>query len=111
MKQILNEIFSLKKYLLRLVVPLLMVVLGASVLVSPALATGVYQIPNLSGNNWVLDQSDIISRVNEGKINSTFEDLAKKTGNEVRFVTIRRLDYGETPASFTQELSYTSRTS
>ncbi|MDB9384286.1 TPM domain-containing protein [Nodularia spumigena CS-584] len=104
MKQILNEIFSLKKYLLRLVVPLLMVVLGASVFVSPALATGVYQIPNLSGNNWVLDQSDIISRVNEGKINSTFEDLAKKTGNEVRFVTIRRLDYGETPASFTQEL-------
>ncbi|MDB9372299.1 photosystem II repair protein Psb32 [Nodularia sphaerocarpa] len=104
MKQILNEIFSLKKYLLRLIVPLLMVVLGASVFVSPALATGVYQIPNLSAGNWVLDQSDIISRVNEGKISSTFEDLAKKTGNEVRFVTIRRLDYGETPASFTQEL-------
>ncbi|KZL50636.1 MULTISPECIES: photosystem II repair protein Psb32 [Cyanophyceae] len=104
MKQILNEIFSLKKYLLRLILPLLMVVLGASVFVSPALATGVYQIPNLSGSNWVLDQSDIISRVNEGKINSTFEDLAKKTGNEVRFVTIRRLDYGETPESFSQEL-------
>ncbi|MBE9201267.1 MULTISPECIES: TPM domain-containing protein [unclassified Nodularia (in: cyanobacteria)] len=104
MKQILNEIFSLKKYLLRLVVPLLMVVLGASVFVSPALATGVYQIPNLTADNWVLDQSDIISRVNEGKINSTFEDLAKKTGNEVRFVTIRRLDYGETPESFSQEL-------
>ncbi len=104
MKQILNEILSIKKYLLRLIVPLLMVVLGASVFVSPALATGVYQIPNLTESNWVLDQSDIISRVNEGKINSTFEDLAKKTGNEVRFVTIRRLDYGETPASFTQEL-------
>ncbi|WP_414551531.1 photosystem II repair protein Psb32 [Anabaena sp. CCY 0017] len=104
MKQILNEIFSLKKYLLRLVVPLLMVVLGASVFVSPALATGVYQIPNLTESNWVLDQSDIISRVNEGKISSTLEDLAKKTGNEVRFVTIRRLDYGETPESFTQEL-------
>ncbi|HYW22183.1 MAG TPA: TPM domain-containing protein [Nodularia sp. (in: cyanobacteria)] len=106
MKQILNEILSIKKYLLRLIVPLLMVVLGASVFVSPALATGVYQIPNLtgSGSNWVLDQSDIISRVNEGKISSTFEDLAKKTGNEVRFVTIRRLDYGETAESFTKEL-------
>ncbi|MEA5512497.1 photosystem II repair protein Psb32 [Nodularia sp. UHCC 0506] len=104
MKQILSEIFSLKKYLLRLIVPLLMVVLGASVFVSPALATGVYQIPNLTENNWVLDQSDIISRVNEGKISSTFEDLAKKTGNEVRFVTLRRLDYGETPESFSQEL-------
>ncbi|TVP60385.1 MAG: YgcG family protein [Nodularia sp. (in: Bacteria)] len=81
-----------------------MVVLGASVFVSPALATGVYQIPNLTASDWVLDQSDIISRVNEGKISSTFEELAKKTGNEVRFVTIRRLDYGETPESFTQEL-------
>ncbi|GAX34214.1 photosystem II repair protein Psb32 [Nodularia sp. NIES-3585] len=104
MKQILKKILSLKKYLLRLVVPLLMVVLGASVFVSPALATGVYQIPNLTASDWVLDQSDIISRVNEGKISSTFEDLAKKTGNEVRFVTIRRLDYGETPESFSQEL-------
>ena len=104
MKQIIHQILSLKKYLLRLIVPLLMVVVGASVFVSPALATGVYQIPNLTASDWVLDQSDIISRVNEGKISSTFEDLAKKTGNEVRFVTIRRLDYGETPESFTQEL-------
>ena len=104
MKQIIHQILSLKKYLLRLIVPLLMVVVGASVFVSPALATGVYQIPNLTASDWVLDQSDIISRVNEGKISSTFEDLAKKTGNEVRFVTIRRIDYGETPESFTQEL-------
>ena len=104
MKQIIHQILSLKKYLLRLIVPLLMVVVGASVFVSPALATGVYQIPNLTASDWVLDQSDIISRVNEGKISSTFEELAKKTGNEVRFVTIRRLDYGETPESFTQEL-------
>ncbi len=98
--------FSVKKYLTWLIAPLVMVILALSVFVTPASATGVYQIPSLSeGNsNWVLDQGEIISRINEGKISGAFEDLAKKTGNEVRFVTIRRLDYGETPESFTQEL-------
>ncbi len=104
MKQLLNPIFSLKKYIAPLIVVLLMLVLGSSVFPTPVLATGVYQIPNLTANSWVLDQGEIISRISEGKISNAFEDLAKKTGNEVRFVTIRRLDYGETPESFTQAL-------
>ncbi|MDB9445619.1 photosystem II repair protein Psb32 [Anabaena sp. CS-542/02] len=104
MKQLLNPIFSLKKYIAPLIVALLMLVLGSSVFPTPVLATGVYQIPNLTANNWVLDQGEIISRISEGKISNAFEDLAKKTGNQVRFVTIRRLDYGETPESFTQAL-------
>jgi uncharacterized protein len=104
MKQLLNPIFSLKKYIAPLIVVLLMLVLGSSVFATPVLATGVYQIPNLTANSWVLDQGEIISRISEGKISNAFEDLAKKTGNEVRFVTIRRLDYGETPESFTQAL-------
>lgn len=104
MKQLLNPIFSLKKYIAPLIVVLLMLVLGSSVFATPVLATGVYQIPNLTANSWVLDQGEIISRISEGKISNAFEDLAKKTGNQVRFVTIRRLDYGETPESFTQAL-------
>jgi uncharacterized protein len=106
MKQILNRIFSVKRYLLRLIVPLVMVIFGNSVLTTPALATGVYQIPNLTanGSNWIVDQGEIISRASEGKMSSAFDNLAKKTGNEVRFVTIRRLDYGETPESFSQAL-------
>ncbi|MBE9050232.1 TPM domain-containing protein [Nostocales cyanobacterium LEGE 11386] len=106
MKQLLNQIFSIKKYLLRLTILLLMVVLGSSVFVIPTSATGVYQIPNLTASDryWVLDQGEVISRLNEGKISSTLEDLAKQTGNEVRFVTIHRLDYGETPESFTRGL-------
>jgi len=104
MKQLLNPIFSLKKYIAPLIVVLLTLVLGSSVFATPVLATGVYQIPNLTANNWVLDQGEILSRINEGKISNAFGDLAKKTGNQVRFVTIRRLDYGETPESFTQAL-------
>jgi len=72
----------------------------------PAQATGVYEIPPLSSDEptWVLDTADIISRVNENRLNRDLGELAEKTGNEVRFVTIRRLDYGETVDSFTEQL-------
>jgi uncharacterized protein len=106
MKQLLNQVFRMKTILIRLILPLLTVILASSLFATSALATGVYQIPNLTAGDstWVVDQGEVISRINEGQISSTFDDLAKQTGNEVRFVTIRRLDYGETPASFAQAL-------
>ncbi|MDZ8185711.1 MAG: TPM domain-containing protein [Nostoc sp. ChiSLP02] len=106
MKQLLKQVFSNRKHFIRLILPLVAVILAASLFTAPALATGVYEIPDLTpGNNtWVLDRGEIISRVNEGKISSAFEDLAKQTGNEVRIVTIRHFDYGETPESFSKEL-------
>lgn len=81
-------------------------ILSTLLMASPASATGVYQMPNLAAGDrtWVIDQAEVLSLVNEGKISSKLEDLAKQTGKEVRMVTIRRLDYGETPASFIQAL-------
>lgn len=63
-------------------------------------------MPNIApgSSTWVVDEADVISRINEGTISTAFENLAKQTGNEVRIVTVRRLDYGETPESFTKEL-------
>ncbi|BAY73678.1 hypothetical protein NIES25_00860 [Nostoc linckia NIES-25] len=106
MKQIIKQLFSNKKHFVRLILPLVTVILAATLFSAPALATGVYQIPDLTSGNdtWVLDRGEVISRVNEGKISSAFEDLAKQTGNEVRIVTIRHFDYGETAQSFTKEL-------
>ncbi|QLE58628.1 photosystem II repair protein Psb32 [Nostoc sp. TCL26-01] len=106
MTQILNQVFRIKKVIIRLILPLLTVILTSSLFTTAALATGVYQIPSLTADNanWVVDQGEVISRLNEGTISSSFEDLAKQTGNEVRFVTIRRLDYGETPDSFAKAL-------
>ncbi|WP_392478400.1 photosystem II repair protein Psb32 [Nostoc sp. C110] len=104
MKQLLKQIFSSQKHLIRLVLTLVTVILTASLFATPALATGVYQLPSLTADTWVLDQGEVISRLNEGKISSAFEDLAKQTNKEVRIVTVRRLDYGETPESFTKEL-------
>ncbi|UKO98489.1 photosystem II repair protein Psb32 [Nostoc sp. UHCC 0870] len=106
MKQLLNQVFRMKKIFIRLILPLLTVILASSLFTTSALATSVYQIPNLTAGDstWVVDQSEVISRINEGQISRTFDDLAKQTGNEVRFVIIRRLDYGETPESFAKAL-------
>lgn len=104
MQQILQQLYNCQKYASRLILPLVMVIMTAVFFVPSALATGVYDIPSLTADTWVLDQGDVISRSNEGQISNTFKDLAQKTGKEVRFVTIRRLDYGETPESFAKGL-------
>lgn len=103
MKQ-LNQLHSWKKYLQWLILPLVNIIFFSFLVVTPALATGLYEIPNLTPDTWVVDLAEVISRVNEGKISNTFQDLAKQTGNEVRIITVRRLDYGETPETFTQGL-------
>ena len=104
MQQLLKKIFSNKKYFTRLLLPLLVMVMGTSLFILPASATGVYEMPGLTADTWILDQGDVISRFNKGNLTKTFKDLAQETGYEVRLVTIHRLDYGETPESFGQGL-------
>ncbi|WP_008316364.1 photosystem II repair protein Psb32 [Leptolyngbya sp. PCC 6406] len=71
-----------------------------------AAATGAYQMPMVSPGAapWIIDEANLLSRLNEGKLSSQFEQLATDTGREVRLVTLHRLDYGETPASFADAL-------
>ncbi len=102
----LQQLFEWKKYLQRFILALALMVLATSAIALPARATGIYQIPAITpgGSPWIIDQSEVLSRASEGTISSNLEKLAKQTGNEVRIVTIRRLDYGETPESFTKAL-------
>jgi uncharacterized protein len=51
-----------------------------------------------------MDKGEVLSRASESQISSALDNLAKNTDNQVRIVTIRRLDYGETPASFADKL-------
>ncbi|MBW4593166.1 MAG: TPM domain-containing protein [Brasilonema angustatum HA4187-MV1] len=106
MKQLLNRVYSWKKRIQRLLLPSVMVILASLLFATSAWATGVYDMPTITSGEptWVVDEADVISRFNEGKLSSTLENLAKQTGNEVRIVTMRRLDYGETPESFTKAL-------
>lgn len=104
MKQFLNHFLSWQKNITKLILSLAIMIFVSSVFAIPAFATGVYDIPNLTSDTWIVDEADLISRFNEGRLSSAFDQLAKQTGNEVRIVTIRRLDYGETPDSFTKAL-------
>ncbi len=104
MQQLLKQLFSNSKYLARLIFPVLVMMMATSLFISPASATGVYEMPSLTADTWILDQGDVISRLNESQISKTFKDLAQETGNEARIVTIHRLDYGETPEGFAKGL-------
>ncbi len=72
---------------------------------APANATGVYDMPlSPNADNWVLDDANQITRLNESNLNKDLQKLAAATGQEVRYVTIHRLDYGETAQSFAEQL-------
>jgi uncharacterized protein len=106
MRKLLNQLYDGRKYLQRLILPLLLIVLASGFVAAPAKAIGVYQMPKVTAGEptWVIDKAEVLSLLNEGKLSQTLEDLAKKTGKEVRMVTIHRLDYGETADSFTNAL-------
>ena len=107
MRKLVNQYFSRHKYLQRLLLALGLMLLTTQLVILPANATGVYQIPNLTpsdAHTWVLDKADVLSRVVKGKINGALDKLASNTGNQVRMVTIYRIDYGETADGFADKL-------
>ncbi|MEL6495133.1 MAG: TPM domain-containing protein [Cyanobacteria bacterium J06623_7] len=72
---------------------------------APAIATGLYDLPDFDANKvWVVDTADAISNANQSKLTKTFKEFAAETGQEIRMVAIRRLDYGETVDSLAAEI-------
>ena len=88
----------------RWILPVIALILTTQLVVAPAQATSLYEVPDFPTDSQVLDLANILSRFSEGKITESFTDLKAKTGQEVRFVTIRGLDYEETIESFTEKL-------
>jgi uncharacterized protein len=96
---------SLKTNLLKSALSGLLLIVTIFCVATPAIATGLFDLPNFDAENlWVVDTADAISTVNQGKLSKTFKDLANATGQEVRMVAIRRLDYGETVDSLAAEI-------
>lgn len=88
-----------------LVMPVLLLVFTVFCLATPAFATGIYDLPDPNTEDvWVVDTANAISLSNQGKLSQTFQNLAQETGQEIRMVAIRRLDYGETIDSFAEEI-------
>ncbi len=84
---------------------LIVLVFFSLLMVAPAMATGVYDLDSPNTKDvWVIDQADEISLANENKLTSIFKKTAQKTGQEIRMVAIRRLDYGETVDSLADEI-------
>ncbi|HBL14773.1 MAG TPA: beta-propeller domain-containing protein, methanol dehydrogenase [Cyanobacteria bacterium UBA11162] len=106
MSQIFNKLYKAQKYLQQLMLSVLLMAIASGLVAAPANATGVYEMPTVSAGDatWVIDTSDVLSRVSEGKLSNRLAELAQKTGNEVRMVTFRRLDYGETVQTFAKAL-------
>ena len=69
-------------------------------------ATGVYEIPMVTPGEgpWVIDQGEVLSRATQGSLNNKLDNIAKQTDAEIRFVTIRWLDYEVTIDDFAKEL-------
>jgi len=74
--------------------------------IGSANATGIYDIPTVNAGEpvWVIDDAETLSRATEIKLDGMLEDLAKSTGNEVRMLSIRRLDYDLTIDSFADQV-------
>jgi uncharacterized protein len=68
-----------------------------------AWATAVNELP-ATPPQWVLDQAEVFSPSTINQVNRTLTRLAQDTGFQVRVVSLRRLDYGETAASFGEKL-------
>lgn len=89
-----------------LIVGVMSLLIGLSFGSPPAWATVVADIPNpaSSRSTWVADQGELLSVVTERSINKNLNQISKQTGTEVRIVTIRGLNYGETTDSFANAL-------
>ena len=105
MRQQSYHITQARLKLKNLLVSIVAIVFTIFTLAAPALATDVYDIANPNTEDvWVVDQAKEISLANQRKLSSTLQQLARETGQEVRMVAIRRLDYGETIDSFADEV-------
>lgn len=78
---------------------------GIGMVTPSAIATGLFDLPDFDAKQvWVVDTAEAISGANQSKLSKTLKQLASETGQEVRMVAIRRLDYGETVDSLADEI-------
>ena len=96
----------IRSCLRQILLSFLIIAISIGIFALPARATAVYEVPVVSAGvpTWIVDKADVMSLSTQGNIKGTLEQLAKQTGKEVRFVTIHRLDYGDTIQTFTDKL-------
>ncbi len=83
---------------------LLLALLASTLWVTPVWATSAIDIPFPETATGVIDEGNVLSAVTQGSVGRSLQDLAEATGMNVHIVTVHRLDYGETPQSFVDDL-------
>ncbi|HIK25094.1 MAG: TPM domain-containing protein [Thermosynechococcus sp. Uc] len=83
---------------------LLLALLASMLWVTPVWATSATEIPFSGAAASVIDEGNVLSAVTEGSVGRSLQDLSEATGINVHIVTLHRLDYGETPQSFVDDL-------
>lgn len=105
MKQSLTKVKQVGIHLKDLITATLLVIFTVACFAAPAIATGLLDLPDFNADQvWVVDTADAISNANQRKVTRTLKQLAEETGQEVRMVAVRRLDYGETVDSLAEEI-------
>jgi len=71
-----------------------------------AIATEVVDLPDLPAGDrtWVVDFAEVVSSSTEKTVTDVLDKLATDTGNQVRFVTVQRIDFGQPATEFVAEL-------
>lgn len=81
-----------------------LVTMAIAILATPVWATSAAEIPPPTSATSVIDEGNVLSPITEGSLGRLLEDVAKNTGINVHVVTVHRLDYGETPQTFVDDL-------
>ncbi|MGB7059323.1 MAG: TPM domain-containing protein, partial [Geitlerinemataceae cyanobacterium] len=106
MKPLFHTLLQYKRSAKQAFLSVLLATIASIMLATPVWATGVYDLPIVSAgdSDWVIDDANVLSLVGKGNIKNNLTRINEQTGTEVRFVTVRKLDYGETIESFTNSL-------
>lgn len=105
----------LKKILLnqlkRLAIASFILLIAIQVIILPiftntAIAAEVYDIPELPAGDrtWIRDMASVLSSSTEGTIKAKLDELAEKTGTQVRVLTVRRIDFGQPTQEFADQV-------
>jgi uncharacterized protein len=94
----------LAKYLTKLFSLVFALLLAFAPTVFASEPSDLPELAEIEAHNWVIDFANSLSSYTEGQVNTKLEQLTAETGEEVRFVTVARIDFGQPTSEFVREL-------
>jgi len=95
---------SLAKFLSSIITLSLALCLGCTPTVFASEPIDLPELAEIEPHTWVIDFANTVSSYTEGQVNTKLDKLTAETGEEVRFVTVARIDFGQPTNKFAQEL-------